>query len=127
MAHCGGENEDKSYPDSHAQRRFPHVRPHFWGRTGKVAINCPKYAIPLIRKERNSLASEAFLRETRSVKKWLGRGAYKWVGLEKDTQSEPEAIMIAILYGHTHHHFPGIISTVANISMMEKRLPKNLE
>ncbi|GIY05718.1 hypothetical protein CEXT_459271 [Caerostris extrusa] len=57
--------------------------PHFWGRTGKVAINCPKYAIPLIRKERNSLASEAFLRETRSVKKWLGRGAYKWVGLEK--------------------------------------------
>ncbi|GBO12119.1 hypothetical protein AVEN_220221-1 [Araneus ventricosus] len=41
-----------------------------------------------------------------SVKREAPAGAYKWARLEKDTEREPEAIMIPILCGHTHHCVP---------------------
>ncbi|GFU24937.1 hypothetical protein NPIL_622281 [Nephila pilipes] len=57
--------------------------------------------------KRNSLHPSSEVRwESRSVKSRLEREAYKWVRLEKDTEREPEAIMIAILSGHTHHYRP---------------------
>ncbi|GFU53162.1 hypothetical protein TNCV_3023821 [Trichonephila clavipes] len=91
----------------HDEFRGPCIQDHLLRSPGKVVHKLPP-KIPLIKFiKRNSLHPSSEVRwESRCVKSQLGREAYKWVRLEKDTEREPEAIMIAILSGHTHHYRP---------------------